>query len=80
MDILAGLILLVVGVVSVGMIFITLSLNTKSEGLGAAITGQASDAYRGVVGVEEKKRQLLRRLGYTFLILNFVLALTYRLF
>jgi len=77
---LAFLILLVVGVISVAMIVITLSLNTKSEGLGAAITGQASDAYRGVVGIEEKKRQLLRRLGYTFLVLNFLLALVYRLF
>jgi preprotein translocase subunit SecG len=49
-----------------GLITVTLSLNTKSEGLGAAITG-ASDSYRGAVGVEEQKRNLLRTLCYTFM-------------
>lgn len=53
------------------IIIITLSLNTKSEGLGAAITG-ASDSYRGAVGVEEHKRKLLERLCYGFVFLAFV--------
>jgi protein translocase SecG subunit len=57
-----------------GIIGITLLLNTKSEGLGAAITG-ASDTYRGAVGVEEQKRFLLRNLCYTFLILCLVYSL-----
>jgi len=49
-----------------GLITVTLSLNTKSDGLGAAITG-ASDSYRGAVGVEEQKRNLLRTLCYVFM-------------
>ena len=63
----------IVLVVVVGIIAITLSLNTKSEGLGAAITG-ASDTYRGAVGVEEQKRTLLSRLCYGFLILALAIA------
>jgi preprotein translocase subunit SecG len=72
--ILYSAIILVCGAV----VFITLSLNTKSEGLGAAITG-ASDSYRGAVGVEEQKRTLLRNLAYTFmgLCLVFQLLATY---
>ncbi len=68
----------VIALIAVAMIVVTLSLNTKSEGLGAAITGGAGDAYRGAVGVEEKKRRLLRRLGYTFLIVTLLFALFYR--
>lgn len=49
-----------------GLITVTLSQNTKSDGLGAAITG-ASDSYRGAVGVEEQKRNLLRTLCYVFM-------------
>jgi len=56
------------------IIFITLALNTKSEGLGAAITG-ASDSYRGAVGVEEQKRQLLKTLCYSFVGVAFVIAI-----
>lgn len=74
----ATLSFLVIGLIAVAMIVVTLSLNTKSEGLGAAITGGAGDAYRGAAGIEEKKRQLLRRLGYTFLIVTFLFALFYR--
>ncbi len=58
----------------VGIIGITLALNTKSEGLGAAITG-ASDTYRGAVGVEEQKRKLLSYLSYAFVGLSFLIAL-----
>jgi len=61
--------LLLVGLI----IFITLALNTKSEGLGAAITG-ASDTYRGAVGVEEQKRRLLKTMCYSFVALAFVIA------
>jgi preprotein translocase subunit SecG len=59
---------------ALGLIFVTLSLNTKSEGLGAAITG-ASDSYRGAVGVEEQKRNLLRNLCYAFLFFCFLYGL-----
>ena len=64
---------IVILLIVVGIIGITLSLNTKSEGLGAAITG-ASDTYRGAVGVEEQKRNLLRNLCYGFVVLSFVAA------
>lgn len=53
---------------------ITLALNVKSEGLGAAITG-ASDTYRGAVGVEEQKRRLLSRLCYAFVGISFLFAI-----
>ncbi len=76
--VIAVVLLLIIASISIGMIVMTLSLNTKSEGLGAAITGSAGDAYRGAVGVEEKKRQLLARLGYTFLIITFLFSLIYR--
>lgn len=76
--VIAVVLLLVIAGISIGMIVITLSLNTKSEGLGAAITGSAGDAYRGTVGIEEKKRQLLSRLGYSFLIITFLFSLIYR--
>ncbi len=56
-----------------GIIVITLALNTKSEGLGAAITG-ASDSYRGAVGVEEQKRRLLQYLCYAFVVVSFLVA------
>ena len=55
------------------IILITLSLNTKSEGLGAAITG-ASDTYRGAVGVEEQKRRLLQFLCYFFIVASLILT------
>ena len=61
--------------VTIGVVGITLSLNTKSEGLGAAITG-ASDTYRGAVGIEEQKRMLLRTLCYTFVILSLLHAVS----
>ena len=70
MDILYGIILLVVA----GIIVTTLMQNTKSEGLGAAITG-ASDTYRGAVGVEEQKRRLLQQLIIAFVALSFVSVL-----
>jgi len=60
--------------VVIGIIGITLALNTKSEGLGAAITG-ASDTYRGAVGVEEQKRNLLQYLCYGFVVLSFATAI-----
>lgn len=63
------LILLVV----IGILGMTLALNVKSEGLGAAITG-ASDSYRGAVGVEEQKRRLLSYLCYGFVGLSFLFA------
>ncbi len=72
------ILLLVIGAISVSMIVLTLSLNTKSEGLGAAITGSAGDSYRGAVGVEEKKRRLLSQFGYAFLIVTFFFALIFR--
>lgn len=53
------------------IIVITLSLNTKSDGLGAAITG-ASDSYRGAIGIEEQKRKLLEKVCYGFVGLSFI--------
>ena len=60
-------------IATIFIVAITLSLNTKSEGLGAAITG-ASDSYRGAVGAEEQKRRLLSNLCYAFVILSFIFA------
>ncbi len=51
------------------MAYVTLSQNTKSEGLGAAITGQ-TDTYRGATGIEEQKKKLLSYFGYTFMVLS----------
>ena len=62
---------IVILLVVIPIIYITLSLNTKSEGLGAAITG-ASDTYRGAVGVEEQKRRLLECLCYGFVALSLI--------
>jgi protein translocase SecG subunit len=64
---------LIILAVVTAIILITLALNTKSEGLGAAITG-ASDTYRGAVGVEEQKRQLLQWLCYFFIVASLILT------
>jgi len=64
---------IIILLILIGIIGITLALNTKSEGLGAAITG-ASDSYRGAVGVEEQKRRLLQTLCYTFIVISFFTA------
>jgi len=66
-----NVILAVADLLALALIVITLSLNTKSDGLGAAITG-ASDSYRGAVGVEEQKRNLLRNVCYVFLAVSFI--------
>lgn len=58
----------------IGIIVMTLTLNTKSEGLGAAITG-ASDTYRGAVGIEEQKRTLLKYFCVAFVALSFFWAI-----
>ena len=65
--------LIITILLTAGLITVTLSLNTKSDGLGAAITG-ASDSYRGAVGVEEQKRNLLRTLSYIFMGTAFIYA------
>jgi protein translocase SecG subunit len=61
-----------------GVIAFTLMLNTKSEGLGAAVTG-ASDNYRGAIGVEDQKRRMQYFFSVAFVILSvcFTLAETY---
>ncbi len=79
-SIIAIILFFIIAAICVGMIVLTLSLNTKSDGLGAAITGSAGDSYRGVVGVEEKKRLLLQRLGYSFLAITFLFSIIYRFF
>ena len=61
-------------IATIAIVGLTLLLNTKSEGLGAAITG-ASDSYRGAVGVEEQKRRLLSYLCYGFVALSFFYAI-----
>jgi preprotein translocase subunit SecG len=62
----------------IGVILLTLVLNTKSEGLGAAVTG-AGDSYRGAIGPEEQKRQWLRNcaIGFISLSLLFTVIETY---
>jgi len=65
--------ILILGAV-LGIVGLTLVLNTKSEGLGAAITG-ASDTYRGAVGVEEQKRKLLQHFCTAFVVLSFIYAI-----
>ena len=52
-----------------GIIVLTLLLNTKADSLGAAVTG-ASDNYRGAVGAEEQKRQLIKWLCVGFVMLS----------
>jgi protein translocase SecG subunit len=54
-----------------GVIFFTLALNTKSDGLGAAVTG-ASDNYRGAIGVEEQKRKMQLSFSVAFILLSLV--------
>jgi preprotein translocase subunit SecG len=79
MTLIKPLLEIVIIAVVLGVVGITLSLNTKSEGLGAAITG-ASDTYRGAVGIEEQKRLLLRTLCYTFVALALIHALASNFF
>lgn len=79
MTLIKPLLELVIIAVVLGVVGITLALNTKSEGLGAAITG-ASDTYRGAVGVEEQKRLLLRTLCYAFVALALIHALASNFF
>lgn len=54
-----------------GVIFFTLVLNTKSQGLGAAVTG-ASDSYRGATGVEDQKRNMQKWCAVAFIALSLV--------
>ncbi|MCB1217181.1 preprotein translocase subunit SecG [bacterium] len=63
-----SILIIIVGAV---MAYVTLTQNTKSEGLGAAITGQ-TDSYRGATGVEEQKKKLLSYCGYGFMGLSIV--------
>lgn len=63
-----SVLIIIIGIV---MSYVTLSQNTKSEGLGAAITGQ-TDSYRGTTGVEEQKKKLLSYSGYAFMFLSVV--------
>ena len=69
MHVLMNILYVVILVIVSAIVVITLMQNTKSEGLGAAITG-ASDSYRGAVGVEEQKRRLLQTLCFTFVVLS----------
>lgn len=59
------------------LVVLTLFQNRKSEGLGAAITGQ-TDSSRGAMGREEKLAQLIRDVCWTFLISSFFVALILR--
>lgn len=63
-----SVLIIIIGIV---MSYVTLSQNTKSEGLGAAITGQ-TDSYRGATGIEEQKKKLLSYAGYAFMFLSVV--------
>lgn len=63
--------------ICVGLIVLTLVQNRRSEGLGAAITGQ-SDTSRGAMGREEKLGQLIRQVSWGFLIASFFVAFILR--
>ena len=58
----------------IGVIVFTISLNTKSDGLGAAVTG-ASDSYRCAIGPEEQKRVWLRNCAAVFIVLSLAYTL-----
>ncbi len=64
-------------IICVSLIVLTLVQNRRSEGLGAAITGQ-SDTSRGAMGREEKLGQLIRQISWGFLIASFFVAFILR--
>lgn len=64
-------------VICITLVFLTLMQNRRSEGLGAAITGQA-DTSRGAMGREEKLAQIIRNLSWTFLTGSFLVSLFLR--
>lgn len=64
-------------VICLTLVFLTLMQNRRSEGLGAAITGQA-DMSRGTMGREEKLSQIIRNLSWTFLAGSFLVSLFLR--
>jgi protein translocase SecG subunit len=63
--------------VCIVLVVLTLFQNRRSEGLGAAITGQ-TDTSRGAMGREEKLAQLIRDVSWAFLISSFFVALILR--
>lgn len=64
-------------IICIVLVVLTLFQNRKSEGLGAAITGQ-TDSSRGAMGREEKLAQLIRDVSWVFLISSFFVALILR--
>ncbi|MEP0813975.1 MAG: preprotein translocase subunit SecG [bacterium] len=69
--------LIVYLLVCCGLIFLTLVQNRKSEGIGAAITGQ-SDTSRGAMGREERLSHLIRQVSWGFLIGSLLVSLILR--
>lgn len=68
------LVLLIIQLVLCGiLITLTLSSNTKGEGLGS-IGGQTESSYRGVLGGEERMEALLKNVCYTFLMASFLVS------
>jgi protein translocase SecG subunit len=55
------------------VIVLTLLQNRRSEGLGAAITGQG-DTSRGAMGREEKLADLIKNVSWFFLAASFGVA------
>lgn len=64
-------------ILCVVLVLLTLFQNRRSEGLGAAITGQ-TESSRGAMGREEKLAQIIRNLSWAFLIASFFVALMLR--
>lgn len=79
MDVILSIVGVLILLACAGVIFFTLALNTKSEGLGAAVTG-ASDSYRGAIGIEDQKRKMQKYFSIAFIILSllFTVLETYR--
>jgi protein translocase SecG subunit len=74
MSILLIIVSVLILVAAGGVIFFTLVLNTKSEGLGAAVTG-ASDSYRGAIGIEDQKRKMQKWCSIAFISLSLIYAI-----
>lgn len=58
------------------LIFIVAIQQTKNEGLGGAIGGKVSSAFKGMPGFEERLNQMTRYLGVGFFVSSILVAVT----
>lgn len=56
------------------LVILTLSQNTKQEGLGGTIMGRPETTLRGSKGIEEKISNTIKWLSYSFITLSFIIA------